>query len=185
MEYIEVVNEYGVSEGLILSRDDVHRQGLWHKGFIGVVVNGNDEILMQQRSSAKEKFPGLWDLSGAGHVIAGEDSFVALIRELSEEIGTYVERNVSAKKCRYLESFKNEHVYYDPKLQQEVHERVWYDFYLIRHDQDISEFTFNDDEVQNVKWMSIYDIIKLEKQDVLHPRKEWISIVQRYLNILQ
>lgn len=137
---------------------------------------------MQQRSAEKEKFPGLWDLSGAGHVMAGEDSFASLIRELSEEIGAYVERTVTAKKCRYIESFKNTHSYFDKKLNQEVHERCWYDFFLIRHNQEICDFKFNDNEVQDVKWMSIYDIKKLEKENRMHPRTEWIDIIKKYLN---
>ena len=161
------------------------KKGLWHRAFIGVLVNENDEVLMQQRSETKEKYPGLWDLSAAGHVIAGEDSFSAVVRELSEEIGAYVERDMTAKRCRFLESFKNTHHYFDKKLGMEISERCFYDFYLIRLDQETSTFKFNDAEVQAVKWMTIFDIKKLMSQNLLHPRTEWIEIVERYLNNVQ
>lgn len=185
MEYIEILNEYGINQGQILSRDETHKQGLWHKGFIGVLVNSDDEVLMQQRSNEKDKFPGMWDLSAAGHVIAGEDAYSALIRELSEEIGAYVTRDITAKNCRFLESFKNIHTYFDKKLNQQVDEKCWYALFMVKIEQDINSFKFNDNEVKNVKWLSIYDIKKLKNENKLHPRTEWIEIVERYLNNVQ
>lgn len=46
----------------------------------------NNEILLQQRSEKKEKNPGMWDISVAGHISAGQDSLSAAAREINEEV---------------------------------------------------------------------------------------------------
>ena len=42
---------------------------------------------MQKRSRLKDKCPGLWDSSAAGHVDSGEDYAACATRELAEELG--------------------------------------------------------------------------------------------------
>ena len=78
MEYFDVLDENGIKTGGVLPRDDVHKQGLWHRSVIGVVVNEENKVLMQQRSATKKKYPGLWDLSVAGHIRSGEDPVTAI-----------------------------------------------------------------------------------------------------------
>ena len=46
----------------------------------------NKEILLKQRSEKKEKNPGMWDISVAGHISAGQDSLSAAAREINEEV---------------------------------------------------------------------------------------------------
>lgn len=138
---------------------------------------------MQQRSEKKEKFPGLWDLSLASHVMAHEDSTTTLVREFNEEIGFVLSRKITVRDCRFCTSFKNIHSYYDKKLGCEVEEKSFYDmFVLFIEDSDISKFKFNDGEVQAVKWMSLFEIKQLQKENKLHPRTEWIGELDGYLN---
>lgn len=70
-ELTDVLNENGVFTGRVESRKDVHRQGLWHRAIIVTLVNDDNKILIQKRAKTKEKFPGLWDLSVAGHLPFG------------------------------------------------------------------------------------------------------------------
>ena len=68
MEYIDVLDENGVKTGEILSRKEIHQRGLWHRAIVIAIINGNNEVLLQQRSIDKDKNAGLWDISVAGHI---------------------------------------------------------------------------------------------------------------------
>jgi 16S rRNA (adenine1518-N6/adenine1519-N6)-dimethyltransferase len=52
-----------------------------------LVANQEGELFLQKRSIWKDKNPGLWDSSSAGHVDSGETYLQAAERELSEELG--------------------------------------------------------------------------------------------------
>lgn len=54
-ELVDVLDENGIKTGKILSRDEVHKKGLWHRAIVVAIVNEKNEILLQQRSSSKEK----------------------------------------------------------------------------------------------------------------------------------
>lgn len=69
------------------SRKEVHCQGLMHRAVHILVFNKNLDCLLQKRSRLKDRCPGLWDSSAAGHVDAGEDYDAAAARELGEELG--------------------------------------------------------------------------------------------------
>ena len=182
MEYIDVLNENGVRTGEVLSRDDVHKKGLWHRAIIAAVINGDNKILMQQRSDTKDKFPGLWDLSAAGHIISGEDSVKTLVREFNEEIGVAIHKEVTVRDCRFVSSFKNIHHWDDQKLGP-VDEHVFYELFVINMNLNINDLKFNDGEVKDVKWLSLFEIKELQKRNLLHPRTEWVDEIAKYLTV--
>ncbi|NJO01647.1 MAG: NUDIX domain-containing protein [Bacteroidia bacterium] len=47
-------------------------------------------LLFQKRSANKRDFPNLYDISAAGHILAGED-WLSGVREISEELGLEVD----------------------------------------------------------------------------------------------
>jgi isopentenyldiphosphate isomerase len=63
-----------------------HRDGIWHASIHVWVVDEAGQILLQQRSFEKDQFPGMWDISAAGHIGAGTDGF----EEVAEELGADV-----------------------------------------------------------------------------------------------
>lgn len=69
------------------TRREVHEQGLIHRAVHILVFNKKHDCLLQQRSLLKDRHPGVWDSSAAGHVDAGEDYDSAARRELEEELG--------------------------------------------------------------------------------------------------
>jgi len=88
IEYLDVLDDLGRVVGT-KPRHDVHRDGDWHQVFHCQIVsirNGVPTALLQQRSHAKAAFPGLLDVSAAGHLTAGETPMDGL-RELEEELG--------------------------------------------------------------------------------------------------
>ena len=68
-------------------RRDVHAQGLRHRAVHILVYNLAGQFFLQQRSLAKDTFPGCWDSACSGHVDAGETYAQAARRELGEELG--------------------------------------------------------------------------------------------------
>lgn len=72
------------------TRRETHERGLWHRTFqCWIYVNDDDGgtgLLFQLRHAEKDTFPGLLDISCAGHLLAGETPEDG-IRELEEELG--------------------------------------------------------------------------------------------------
>ncbi len=69
------------------TRQEVHEQGLMHRAVHILVFNKKHDCLLQKRSLLKDRHPGVWDSSAAGHLDAGEDYEAAAHRELEEELG--------------------------------------------------------------------------------------------------
>ncbi len=65
----------------------VHREDLLHRAVHVFVFNKHKELFLQKRSRLKDKHPGVWDSSAAGHINAGEGYDETAVRELEEELG--------------------------------------------------------------------------------------------------
>lgn len=85
-DYIEIVDSMNRPLG-VLSREDVHRQGLFHRSVLVLAYDLKNRLLIQKRHPSKKIYPGRWDLSATGHVLAGESTVEAAYRELEEEVG--------------------------------------------------------------------------------------------------
>lgn len=60
---------------------------LLHRAVFVLVYDGSGGLFLQQRSAAKDLYPGCYDLSAGGVVLAGESYPAAAARELAEELG--------------------------------------------------------------------------------------------------
>lgn len=88
VEHLDVVDEVG-RYVRTAPRDEVHERGEWHRVFHCQIVTLRDGVptaVLQQRSRTKAAFPGLIDISAAGHLAAGETPLDG-VRELEEELG--------------------------------------------------------------------------------------------------
>ena len=93
VEMLDIFDDLGRHLG-IKPRDAVHQSGDWHKVFhcqIVTVRDGVPVLVLQRRSNHKAAFPGLLDLSAAGHLAAGEAPLDG-VRELAEELGVRANR---------------------------------------------------------------------------------------------
>lgn len=70
-----------------MPRAEVHGNNLRHRAVHLFIFNCIGELLLQKRSRWKDRHPGLWDSSAAGHVEAGEAYDESAARELREELG--------------------------------------------------------------------------------------------------
>lgn len=71
------------------TRAFIHQEGLWHETFhcwFVQRINGVPHLYFQQRSNVKKDFPGLFDITAAGHLLANETVNEG-IREVQEELG--------------------------------------------------------------------------------------------------
>ena len=76
-----------VSLGVNKPRGEVHRDGDWHSSVHVWLADEADNLLMQKRSELKDTNPGMWDVSCAGHITAGDGSLDTAEKELQEELG--------------------------------------------------------------------------------------------------
>ncbi len=70
-----------------LPRGEVHARDLRHRAIHVLIFNAAGDVFLQKRSIWKDRSPGRWDSSTAGHVDAGETYEQAAHREMAEEIG--------------------------------------------------------------------------------------------------
>lgn len=165
MEYIDVLDENSNPTGEVKSREEVHQKGLWHRAVHVWLVNERNEILLQLRSKTKEINPGLWDISAAGHAVAGDDSIKAAQREILEEIGI----TVSEEELTFLGQIKKTSIHKDGTYVNNQFD----DIYLARTNLKVTDFTFNDGEVEKVEYVSIETLkewVRDQKPDLVpHP----------------
>jgi 16S rRNA (adenine1518-N6/adenine1519-N6)-dimethyltransferase len=89
-EKFVVVDENDAITGAA-SRLEVHGNNFRHRAVHIFIFNRKGELLLQKRSPWKDRHPGLWDSSAAGHVAAGEEYDATAERELREELGITTE----------------------------------------------------------------------------------------------
>lgn len=109
------------------------------------IFNEKDEMLIQQRSSNKSSNPNKWDISLGGCVQSGEDSQSAVQRETNEELGLNLD---FSQDCPALT------ISFDTGFD---------DIFIKKADIKLSDVTFKDNEVQNVKWASKQEILTFLK----------------------
>lgn len=140
-EYLEIINEKGEIIGLAL-RSEVHGNPLlMHRVVHVLVFNEKGEILLQKRSNNKDVAPGKWDTSVGGHVNPGEDLISSAIREMNEEIG------ILKDDLKYLYSYVHTNLYETEHVTT----------FGVVHD---GGFTFNREEIDEVRFWSIEEIKK-------------------------
>ena len=105
-------------------RSKIHREGLLHKVVHCWILGEEDNekwIYFQQRSYDKKDFPGLYDISAAGHLSIGEDADTAVKRETQEEIGIIIE----PENLKFIGTFK-EKMHLDNFYNNEICEVYFY-----------------------------------------------------------
>jgi 16S rRNA (adenine1518-N6/adenine1519-N6)-dimethyltransferase len=120
-------------------RDVVHRQDLLHRAIHVFVFNKRKELFLQKRSRLKDKHPGVWDSSAAGHLNAGEGYQETAVRELEEELGVVSDELQEIASIKPSANTGWEHIR----------------LYLARHD---GSMRFPCSEIEAGQWFSIDQI---------------------------
>lgn len=87
MEFWDIYDSNKQKTGRTMKRNDwILQDGEYHLSVLGVIHRSDDTFLITQRVMTKHWAPGWWEVSGGG-VMAGEESFEAVCREVLEETG--------------------------------------------------------------------------------------------------
>ncbi|KAL8137035.1 hypothetical protein V2J09_003036 [Rumex salicifolius] len=87
-ELFDVLTKTGEKTGVSKPRGDVHRDGDYHRAVhVWIYSESTHELLLQRRSDCKDSWPGMWDISSAGHISAG-DSFLVSASVIND--GTFI-----------------------------------------------------------------------------------------------
>ena len=141
MELVDVLNGQKELTGNTVDKHEVP-EGFYRLSVHIWIMNDNGELLLQQRLSSAHKFPNMWTNTG-GAVQAGETSIEGAIRELKEELGIEIKK----EELEFIASYKRPRDYAD----------VW----LLIKNIDINDITIAEDEVQDVKWVTIKESEKM------------------------
>lgn len=176
-EMIDVLDENGIRTGAIATRKEVHKQGLWHRAIVVAIINEKNEILIQQRSKNKDKNPGKWDISAAGHISSGQDSLMAATREINEEVSVNLGFNVEVKEFRFMYSFRKQQVFAEDFIENQ-----FYDFFVLRQNGLNKEsLKYQESEVDAIDFVTISKLNEMRKTDSFVQRDEIYDVLTEYL----
>ena len=149
-EYLDIYDADWKPTGEVLEKAEAERLGKWHRIVHFWIINSKGELLQQLRSRTKKIYPGMWDSSTGGHVQAGETLIDAGIREMFEELGVKITAG------QITEMGRNNF------------EKFWHlrTMFLVRLDLPLSAFSFNDNEVEAVRWMPWKQLYAMSEEDV-------------------
>jgi isopentenyldiphosphate isomerase len=140
-EIFDVVNERDEVVGRA-PRGEVHRLGLMHRAAHVLLFNSRGEVFLQKRSLSKDRQPGLWDSSAAGHVDAGEDYDACAVRELGEELG-------------WKAPVPLERLFKLPASPQTGQEHVW-----VYRSEAQGPFTLDPREIERGEWFAPQEVTR-------------------------
>jgi isopentenyldiphosphate isomerase len=136
---IDVLDEYGLRTGEVLSRAEVHRLGKPHRAVHLYLFDRSNRILLQRRSMQTDHAPGALTISVLGHVDAGQSSGATVRREVEEELGL----DSADLTFEFLFSYRRDAelspIYIDRQFNDVY--ACWADFTLVQVEFDRSEVT--------------------------------------------
>ena len=172
-EMLDVLDENGIKTGEILTRKEVHKQGLWHKIIAIAIIDENSQILMQQRSFTKDTNPGKWDISAAGHVSAGQTPLEASVREINEEVGIEVGKN----DLTYILTYKKESY-----VREDYKDKQIFDCYIAKVKEiNMNDIILQESEVTDAKLVTKEEFKKMVETGNMVKRPEFYKALIEYL----
>jgi isopentenyl-diphosphate delta-isomerase type 1 len=153
-------------------RKIVHSSTLWHRGIHVFVFNNKGELLIQLRSSTKDKYPNTYDCSISGQVSFGENYEATALRELEEELGI---ENVNIKPVLHFRMPYGPNDYHVCKL------------FMCYYSEKIKP----NEEISEVKFFNLDELKKLinEKPDMFTPwfieMLKWYHKIDNKLHVFE
>ena len=138
MEYLDYYDEDGNYLGY-KSRDEVHKEGLWHNTVHCWLYENDGSIYFQIRSDSHKFYT-----TASGHVLKGETIKEAFRREIKEEIGLDIDSSDA--------TLVSINIWKMDKLKNDVliKDRAKANIYIDLFEGDINSFNFDPKEVLGV-----------------------------------
>lgn len=166
-EYFDILDENGNKTGKTKLRNEVHRDGDWHKGVHIWILNNKGEILLQRRCATKDSNPNMLDISSAGHLTAGDDSLTGAIREIKEEL----DLDISPEELQFIKTIKNSLKYTPTFINNEFD-----DIYFLITDKNITEMKIQESEISEiffVPYKKFKEMVKNKQDDLVMRPKDF------------
>lgn len=143
MELVDLYDENRLPLGKTGERRTVRNPGEYQMIVHICVFNRKGQMLIQRRSEEKLSWAGLWDVSAAGGVDAGENSRQAAEREFREELGFSLDLG-------------------DKRPAFTLHiAKGFDDFYILEQEIDLDTLSLQREEVSEVRWADRNEILEL------------------------
>lgn len=142
MEKRDLVDKNRKPLGEITTEDSKIEEEKYIQIIIICIENHKREFLIQKRAQKKN---GKWALTG-GHIISGENSVKAILRETQEELGLRLKENE-------VELIFSKRAY-----------DCFVDVYYTKKDIELLDLKLEKEEVEKVKWMTLKEIETLKQK---------------------
>lgn len=149
-ELIDILTAEGKATGKTALKSEAHKNGWFHATVHIWLFTADKKILLQKRALTKKVFPGLWDISVAGHIGAGEAVLSSAKREVFEEIGLELQEKELIKIGTRIHQVKHKN-----GIQDNEHHHV----FIAKLKVPISELTIQQEEVADIK---LFDLAVLK-----------------------
>ncbi|UOQ47064.1 NUDIX domain-containing protein [Gracilibacillus caseinilyticus] len=175
-ELLKVFDENEKHTG-IASRADVHTYGYWHEVFHCWFISresNTDYVYIQLRSDSKKDYPGLFDITAAGHLLANE-TVEDGVREIEEELGVTLR----------FDQLSSLGIMKYTNVQQHFIDKEMANVFLNQGSFDLEDFTLQEEEVAGIikvtlkdfedLWLGEKEQIHMQGFTVKDNTKKWIE----------
>ena len=178
-ELIDILTPEGKSTGKTALKSEAHKNGWFHATAHIWFFTSDKKILLQKRALTKKVFPGIWDISVAGHIGAGEEVLEGAKREVFEEIGLILEDKDFIKIGTRIHQVNHEN-----GIQDNEHHHV----FIAELKTPISKLTMQPEEVAGLELWDL-KVLKETKnlENVLLPRfhEYYVSVYNKIISHLK
>lgn len=165
LELLDERNRTGEVTGRVQARIYIHRTGIFHGSSHVWIVRPNKksgfDLLLQKRSQDKEAYPLCYDISSAGHILAGRNYLETAIRELKEELGIEA-RGQELFFAGTLEEEARDVFYGKPFINREISY-----IYVYEKTIDSKKLVLQKEEVLSVMWMDYSECVMAVRENRL------------------
>ena len=154
MEFWDIYDSDKKQTGRTMKRNDWNlKNGEYHLTVLGVIHRPDGCFLITRRVMTKAWAPGWWEVSG-GAVQAGEDSKVAVVREIREETGLDVSNCPDGYRFTYRRDNPDEG------------DNYFVDVYRFELDFNESDLKLQEEETMGYRLATLDEIKELDKQGI-------------------
>jgi isopentenyl-diphosphate delta-isomerase len=178
-ELIDILTPEGEPTGKTALKSEAHKNGWFHATVHIWLFTSDEKILLQKRALTKKVFPGIWDISVAGHIGAGEKIIEGAKREVFEEIGLQLKEKDFTKIGTRIHQVKHKN-----GIQDNEHHHV----FIVELKVPISSLTMQEEEVAGLE---LWDLTVLKNtknlENVLLPEfhEYYVSVYDKIISHLK
>ncbi|QOD60844.1 NUDIX domain-containing protein [Polaribacter haliotis] len=178
-ELIDILTPEGKQTGKTALKSEAHKNGWFHATVHIWLFTSNKKILLQKRALTKKVFPGLWDISVAGHISAGESILSSAKREVFEEIGLELQEKELVKIGTRIHQVSHAN-----GIQDNEHHHV----FIAELKVPVESLTM---QIEEVAGLQLFDLAVLKNtknlENVLLPRfhEYYVSVYEKITSLLK